>query len=171
MRPNGKRSDNRSEEEVRLEKEAAEAFYQMFVAAGEEIMEDRKTGGHVVHAGVQIGYFVLFANMFRDMRMYDENLKKQIMKTYTNAVSEYIDRVAAVDVINHFEELYKTIVEDTKDDEDLISSQKRYIIAMEIELSEGKPDPNKAGDCLIIASKHIADLMEQFAELGVAQDE
>lgn len=169
MRPNGKRSDNRSEEEIRLEKEAAEAFYQMFVVAGEEIMEDRKSGGHPVHAGVQIGYFVLFANMFRDMKMYDESMKKQIIRTYTNVVSEFMDRMAAVDVINHFEELYSTIVEDTRSDEDLISSQKRYIVAMEIELSQGEPDTQAVGDCLIIASKHIADLMEQFSELGMDQ--
>ena len=165
MKPNGRKTDNRSEEEKKLEQEAAQAFYQMFVAAGEEIMEDRRQGGHIVHAGVQIGYFVLFAYMFRDMHMYDENMKKQIMRVYTNSVCEYIDRIAAVDVINHFEELYKTIVADTEDHEDTISSQKRYIVAMEIELSEGQPDPETVGDCLIIASKHIADLMEQFAEL------
>lgn len=171
MRPNGKRSDNRSEEEIQVEKEAAGAFYQLFVATGEEIMEDRKSGGHVVHAGVQIGYFVLLANMFKDMGMYDDNLKKQIMKIYTNAISEYINRVVAVDVINHFEELYKTIVADNQSGEDLTSSQKRYIISMEVELCEGVPNVNKAGDCLMIAGRHIADLMEQFAELDITEDQ
>ena len=133
-------------------------------------MEDRKKGGHVVHAGVQIGYFVLFANMFRDMKMYDESLKKQIVRTYTNAVSEYMDRMAAVDVINHFEEMYRTIVSDIRKDEDMISAQKRYIVAMEIELSMGEPDTEAVGDCLMIASRHIADLMEQFSELGFDQE-
>lgn len=166
MKPKGKKIDNRSEEEIRLEKDAADAFFQTFVVTGEEIMEDRKKGGHIVHAGVQIGYFVLFANMFRDMGMYDENMKKQIIKTYTNAVSEVVSRITVVDVINHFEELYSVVVADAKADEDIINCQKRYIIAMEVDLSEGEPDPNEAGDCLIIASKHIADLMEQFSEMG-----
>ena len=168
MRPNGKKSENKvilNEEEQKMEAEAAEAFYQMFVASVEEMMADRREGGHQVHAGFQMGYFVLYANMFRDMGLYPDEMKKRIMKIYTNIVCEVIPRITAVDTLNHFEELYTTIVSDNKEGEDLISSQKRYIIAMEIELrGEEGMNPEEVGDCLMIASNHIAQTMEMFAQ-------
>ena len=164
MRPNGKKTENKNEEEIRKEEEAADAFYQMFVASIEEMMADRKEGGHPVNAGYQMGYFVLYTNMFRDMGLYPEDMKKRIMKVYTGIVCEFVDRILTIDTLNHFEELYKTIVSDSKVDEDLIDSQKRYIVAMEIELRGEQLKPEEAGDCLIIASSHIAQTMEMFAQ-------
>ena len=165
MRPNGKKK-NKDEDEIKREAEAAEAWYETFVAATEEIMSDRKKGGHEVNAGYQIGYFVLYLNIFHEMNLFNEESKKQIIRLYTKNVSEYMDRITVVDIINHFEELYSTVTEDAQGPEELTNAQKRYIVAMEMELlGTVTPDIDKVGDCLLIAGNHISKTMEMLSEL------
>lgn len=164
MKPNGKKTA-KSEEAKQVEAEAARAFYETFVAAVEEIMIDRKEGGHPVNAGYQMGYFILFANMFMEMGMYDIDLKKQMVKIYTNACVEVMDRITAVDILNHFEELYDTIIKDTIDNSETMDGQKKYILAVEMELQGPETSPDKIADCFMIAASHIAQTMEMFANL------
>lgn len=162
MRPDGRRSDH-TKKEIEENTGLARSWYDMFVAASEEIMTKRREGGHPVNAGYQIAYFVLYVNMFRGMGIIDNFRKMQIIKVYTDTVSQFIPRANLVDVINHFEDLYKNFVDDGADNIKAVEGQKEYIMALEMDISGPDADPDDIADCLAIASACISQMLTSFS--------